>query len=937
MNVVNQLTLRQLKLNKKRTLVTLIGVIISVAMITAVSTLGTSFVDLFKRHTMNGTGNWHVRYDNATSAQLNAIQADPATKMLLISRDLGYAPITGTVKNPDKPYWFVSEYNEGAYRNFPINLLEGRLPTASDELVIPEHAVNNGGQSYRVGEKLTLAIGSREMIRHGETEDSTSGSESSKEEAAKVTPKETPKDTTNDQTETTMVNSAEGGDFLTQETPLQRDVEGEANERIHPEKTRTYTIVGVMARSSFEPIWAPGYTALSYVDESLLKPGETATASVEVKKVTRGIYKHANELGKELGIQSVDFNHSLLRYYGVVKLNRYRMTLYSVIAIIMAIIMIGSISLIYNAFAISVSERSRHLGMLSSVGATRRQKSRSVFFEGTVIGLISIPIGIAAGLGGIALTISIINQLILDALAIDEKIRFVVSPYSLLLAVLLSVITIFVSTYIPARRAARVSPMDAIRQSQDVRMTGRVVKTSKLTRRLFGFEAEIGLKNLKRNRRRYRTTVISLMISLILFLSVSTFTFYLNKAVDMSQRSYNYDLQITSSQTTSILSTSTGVTKADNKHILVNEEKSSIRKMLGQIARLDKVTEASLLDSMLFTYGATKEQAADYLVEDNRKRGLPDKGPYPYRVELIGLSDDAFARYAREVGVSPERFADPDHPAGIVIDEVKYRNVGTGEFVQTKAIHLTEGTVLSLTDSSSDTAEQKSSGSLEVAATTGKVPMGVRNYEWEPKISVIVPKSTWNAIVSQRSDFYTIAPKLFLKSDDPDGLETQIEKWRTESGQDQLIVWNIHQEERRSQRMVQMVSIFIYGFVTLITAIAIANIFNTISTSIALRKREFAMLRSVGMTPKGFNKMIRYESLFYGIKTLAYGLPISFGIMLLLHRALYETFLFRFAVPWGSVAAAVCAVFLIVGAAMLYSSAKIRKGNILDGLRTETI
>src|SRR5690606_13765846 len=126
-------------------------------------------------------------------------------------------------------------------------------------------------------------------------------------------------------------------------------------------------------------------------------------------------------------------------------------------------------------------------------------------------------------------------------------------------------------------------------------------------------------------------------------------------------------------------------------------------------------------------------------------------------------------------------------------------------------------------------------------------------------------------------------------------------------------------------------------FIVLITAISIANILNTISTSISLRKREFAMLKSMGMTPKGFNKMINYESIFYGIKSLIYGLPLSIVCMLLIYKALGNSFSYSFTLPWLSILYVVVAVFLIVGTSMLYSSAKVKKENIIDALKQESI
>src|SRR5690606_10296491 len=143
-----------------------------------------------------------------------------------------------------------------------------------------------------------------------------------------------------------------------------------------------------------------------------------------------------------------------------------------------------------------------------------------VFFEGAVIGAISIPIGILAGLGGIGTTFAFINKYLQGALGGSERLELVATPSSLFIACGVSILTIFISTYIPAIKASKISAIDAIRQTHDIKLSGKTVKTSKLVRKIFGIEAEIGLKNLKRNKKRYLATVFSLVISIVLFLSV---------------------------------------------------------------------------------------------------------------------------------------------------------------------------------------------------------------------------------------------------------------------------------------------------------------------------------------------------------------------------------------------------------------------------------
>ena len=356
-----------------------------------------------------------------------------------------------------------------------------------------------------------------------------------------------------------------------------------------------------------------------------------------------------NHLADAHGIETVNFNSDLLRYYGVTNNDQLHKTLFSLAAIIMVVIIIGSVALIYNAFAISVSERARHLGMLSSVGATKKQKRNSVFFEGAVIGAISIPIGILAGLAGIGITFTFINTYLQDALGVTEKLELVVTPASLFIACGISILTIFISTYIPAQKASKVSAIDAIRQTQDIKLTGKTVKTSKLVRKIFGIEAEIGLKNVKRNKKRYLATVFSLVISIVLFLSVTYFTDNLKKSLEMSQNDLQYDIQISSSQL----------------------EKEDVRRY----TKLDHVTKSIIIEEAQFETLIGMEEVPAQLKKQIQENNFTlEDGKYPYYVTLHAFDQESFQAYAKQVGVDAEDFAQQDTPTAIVIDQISYED-----------------------------------------------------------------------------------------------------------------------------------------------------------------------------------------------------------------------------------------------------------------------
>lgn len=863
MNIVNTLTIRHLKQNKRRTLVTIVGVIISVAMVTAVATLVCSFSDLMIRQTIADTGEWHVQYQDVTKEQLAAIQSDDRAKTVAISRDLGYTLLEGG-QNPNKPYLFVKEYNAQGFAQFQVELSKGRLPRTDKEVVISEPVATNAKVKYEIGDRLTLRVGER---------------------------------------------FEQGGDHPLDQTESLRREDGTLTETLQYIKIREYTVVGFIKRPAWEPAWAPGYTIISYVDDHMIGGNDRVDASVVLQRVNPSLFAHAEDLAKQNQIETVQYNNDLLHYYGLSKSKASYSMMFSLSAILMAVIMIGSVSLIYNAFAISVSERSRHLGMLASVGATKRQKRNSVLFEGIVIGLISIPIGILCGLAGIGIIFWFMNATIEEALWTTEKLRLIVTPLSLLMACLVSMLTIFVSAYLPALKASKVSAMDAIRQAADIKLTAKAVKTSKYIRKLFGIEAEIGLKNLKRNKRRYHAILFSLVISIVLFLTVSFFTAGMKQSLELSREGVNYDIEVSYS---------------DGKRI--------DDRLLRAIVSLDGVTEYNVIHELYGNAWVDAAIIADELQERIKKdKSLLQDGKYPYDIKILALNDSSLQAYAKAVGADYEQLTDPDHPAAIVMDTIHYKDMGTGKYVQTKAVYTKAGQSIELTNFYKENGEETKANKVIVAALTDQAPMGM-NPLGLGGLNMIVSERVMNRM-ADGENLANASTYLHLQSTEPMRTQQEIE----EMEETNLNVYNVYQSRKSEERQILLMSVFSYGFIVLISAISIANIFNTISTGWSLRKREFAMLKSVGMTPKGFSKMLNYESIFYGVKSLLFGLPVSFAAMYLIYRAFANKFSYGFTLPWMSILSVIIAVFVIVGSAIVYSGAKVRKENIIDALKQENI
>src|SRR5690625_2301461 len=868
MNIINKVTLRHLKKNKRRTLVTIIGVIISVAMLTAVATLGVSFMSLLQQQEIATSGEWHALYRDVDEEQLANIHADENTESVILSKDAGYAYLDGS-ENNYKPYIFVREYNEAGFEKFPIKLIAGKLPTNENEILISEHIETNAGVKYEIGETLTLSVGDRVVANNDEYLDQSRPLRTGDDESMTV-------------------------------------VEGEADvnvETLSNQQTKEFTIVGIMERPRWEPISAPGYTVLTHLSEDYLVNNEPVNVLVIWNKINRQALENAEELAQELNIDVYSVNNELLRYYGLINNDHLRTSFFSVVGIIMGVIVVGSVSLIYNAFAISVSERSRHLGMLSSVGATKKQKRNSVFFEGAVIALISIPLGIISGLVGMGVTFHFINPLIADSLEMSGKLTVVVTPMSIIVACAVSLLTIFISTYIPAKRASKISAIDAIRQTMDVKTTSKGLKTSCLVRKIFGIEAEFGLKNLKRNKRRYTVVVFSLVVSIVLFLTVSFFTDQMRKTVVYTQSGLNYDISLDS-------------------YIRDGRDHQFSEAFIDSVTSLPEITDANFIQEIYLETYLKSNQVPDEIQ-------LFDEGDENhFGINMYVLQEESLQAYAEENGVNVAQLVSEDEMTGMIINRARTTDERRGE---TKEIKMEPGESLAITFDDWQHERKVSLGDLEVVALTDKLPLGVQ-VGYQQNLSVIVSQETFNQLNS--ADHITESRYvLYLTSSDPLAVHETLEDLK----ENDMYIYNYHRIRQEDERVLLLISVFVYGFITLITAISVANIFNTISTSISLRKQEFAMLKSVGMTPKGFNKMINYESIFYGIKALLYGLPISVTVMYFMYNALELSFNYPFEIPWLTILYTFIGVFIIVGSAMLYSGSKVKKENIIDGLKQENL
>ena len=886
MNILNKFTLKSLSKNKKRTIVTIIGVALSAALICAVAGMLMSFKKTLIDTTIESRGNFHIRFENVPYEELKYIENNQNVKNYFYSRSLGYSYLENS-QNENKPYLYLLGLDDYAIENSGLKLINGRMPENENEIVLSEHIMSNGRVEFKLGETITLNVGKR--VTHDGYE----------------------LDQSNPYNELDISET-----YINNETGEEPDDE-RIDEKIIDTKQKEYKIVGFIQRPNYdtiEPFSAPGYTIITRLTKEQILQGKNANISVclknpgnrtEVENFEKSIINTIKEdTGKEI---EIDRNTDLLRYEGNLS-DTSLATLYAIVGIVIAIIVVSSVFVIRNSFSISVSEKTKQYGMMSSIGATSKQIRKSVLFEALFIGIIGIPLGIILGIIATAILVWLLNFLMKGLLTDEGSLMVYALPAeAILITVIMSGITIFLSAIIPAIRASRITPIEAIRESKDIKIKAKKVKTKKITKKVFGIGGVIAAKNLKRSRKKYRTTVVSLVVSITIFIALSSFLQDGMKMTGYYYNDYGYNI--------GILINSSKETKEANK------EKLEIYNEIIKDFNLTDYSYSYERDGKIDINKYGSKENKEYIQKQNRV-DLEDTDGIILEnnndsIQIVKLEKNYFSRYLKELGVKETK------DTAILTDEFMY-GVQDNPNRVIRLYNIKDGDNINIT---TDEGEKN----LTITKVTNKVPMG---YYSSSSVGYIY--------VSEESDLISndicYLDRLLINAEEPNKLESSlIDRKKEDARYSKMSINNIEQNLEAEKRVILIISIFLYGFITVITLIGVTNIFNTITTNMILRSKEFAMLKSIGMTKKEFNRMIFLESIMYGTKSLAIGIPLGLGLSYAIYRSYANSIEFGFIIPVMPIIISIIFVFVIVGLTMRYSLGKINKQNIVETIRNDNI
>ena len=936
MNLMKKLTLKNLKLNRKRTIVTIVGIILATALLSALVTLVSSFQYSMIEYQKQKGGDFHVKFSNVKMSELSEFKNNRNIESTFETMGMGFAKLDGC-KNEDKPYAYVMATDEAGFERGCFNLIEGRMAKNEDEIVIPRHLRTNGRIDIKVGDEITLDIGKR---YDSNTESVISENIAYEHEAETLT------DTVTKRYKVVGIMerpgygmedySAAGYTFVTYSNELAAIDNGTKSEASEADTTLTvYSRYTQKALRNKDAVTAD----IIGVDEKLFEKSNNSSVEMSAEESDRFLKEMENAK------YDIYINRFLISYECVFPIDGTFKALFTVAAVVALIIILTSVYCIKNSFNISITEKIRQYGMLASVGATRRQIKSSVKTEAAMLGVVGIPVGTMSGILASFILVKVVNAL--SAGWLNFALSFHTSLPALILAVILSIATIYFSATGSARRAAKVTPLEAIRNTKEIKIKSSKLKTPAIIGRIWGIGGVISYKNIKRNNKKYRTTVTSIVICSVTFIVISYFMSMAFSVVGMSYASADYNI---------------GINMSYKKDIHIDIEKLS--KLVSGIEGVDDYLVGAGYDFDVRKPKYTKEYG-EYC------RQVYDNSEDVSQMFLITVLDDkSYDKYASDAGIK-------NAAAGAILvnkgtfdvyneNSLKYVKKEM-ELYKYKAGDTIECGYNVYDDASSDdnTAEGDTESSTEdnsgyvdeetinngvrktvdvtIAGVTDKVPIGYKSYSYATLLFMNQKgfESLWADGKSNELKQRYVSYSAYVVAENADEYQDTFEKeteGNPEYSQISFSVSNLDKQMRDEKSLFTLLGVFAYGLIVVIALIGITNIINTLSTGMELRSREFATLRSIGMTDKQFAGMVRLESVFISVKALVIGVPlgilISYLLCVIMNRMddaiIYE-------LPYKAIILCIVVVIMLIYAIMKLSMTKLRHNNIIETIKNENL
>ncbi|MPM23018.1 hypothetical protein SDC9_69480 [bioreactor metagenome] len=831
-----QLSNRYLKANKKRTILTIIGIVLSVALISTIGLFFKSIQQTELEDAKGKYGSFHIAYKKISEEKMNKIINNPR-----VGRS-GLYSMGEEEEFTDKLKIFSVVASDKALELSPYKPSEGRLPQRENEVAIEKWALRYIDNNGKVGEKIKI-------------------------------------------------------------------------------KDKEYLLVGLLENT----IQNQSDSKIMILSNSNNINIENATLIVEINSKAN-LKKSVEELVALGEKDSVIKNTMLLGLLGAGEDSSSWKGIYFTVGIIISIVVVCTIAVIYNSFQISVVERVKQFGLLRAVGATPKQIRKLVFKEATTVAVIAIPLGLIFGviaLLGIKLTFKLIGA---DSVM---NIKLTISYGVLAISALVGLISIYISAFIPAHFAGKISPLVAISSRATITKEKIKKRRAGLIGKVLGFEGTLASKNMKRNRKRYRITVFSIVISVVLFITFKSF-------MDMS---LNISDDLNESQ--NIHFTVSPQYIDESKRVFIEDKLVEDIKNIAMVEKVYKSYEMNYLKAAINSEGKVKEVNNIENVYKSTNLGNNKTGINSNVAVYDDNSLEASKKYIESGAIDKDAL---NKENGVIlikknrIFNEKTKNVYYGEVASLKVGDEIEVEAYSGLNERQDNSSESALGfnkdktkKVKIMAILKAEPFNF--YGSGKALNLISTKEVAEGLVG-KGELKPISLDIQIK-DQKEEIQAKEKIEEQIKSNPALMLTNNIDDNRKNKSAILMVQILLYGFVTVVSLIGSVNIINTLTTNIILRKKEFSTLKSIGLTQKGLKKIIVLEGLLYGVVGSIYGGIIGTGLSYLMGGGMNAAREFKWAIPWNAIGIATVAALIIGYLSVLAPLKRIGNENLIEGIRED--
>lgn len=893
MKLLSEYTWDYVKRNRRSSIAIMVAILMSSMMLSALCGYLYNIYTDNLRYILRENGDWHGElFGGLKGDKLPVVEAFDSVEAIMIKGDWKAAKI----EDPRRDYLIWRDANAGYWESMPegdIAITEGRAPSKAGEIALSKQYFEHHPE-LAMGDTIQLPKGNR---------------------------------------------TASDGRVL---SPVEQVQEGE---QFVQETVTSLKVVGKLDVTTSSSV--PGYTGIGFLESRHITEMDDITVYIRFKNI-RDTYKELPQIAKAVGYEKDEYGEYLLRYNTEylsrkVVLSPKQMSMLNVLLASQMPLMFGVIGLlvvglfvlvIHNAFAMSARARLAQLGILASIGATPKQIKRSVVQEALLLSVIPLPLGILLGQLPVKGLLVFINRNTQTTEGI-KSIVYSVGWQSILPAVCLTLLTVWWSAVIPARRAARIPPIEAIRMGGEESL--KKPRHSHWSKRL-GIIGELAGNAMRARKKSYRTGTLSLILSFFTLVSMLC----INSASTASKAVYQTDAK-----------------RWENQDILVRLDYVAAQEDYEEITRQaggqKHVAKAQWYNALRAAAWLKPEAFSDEFREagafEVAKKEAPGAfipmerdGKRRLDVIILGMDDESFLEYCKQLGINSDIFYESGRVCSILYNSVEDLTKSTKRNpVSIPYLDIRQGDRLTLSEKTRDDYEGDYAFEMEIAFIADQMPdIGENAKTARYDLLQIMPMSRVNELAEPFARNPTTKINGVLCTDDP----KQIVPVRKETEQicesyfgsgDYSVTDEVEYYENQESAL-QMVTI-LFGFVAgLLAVIGLSNVWSTVLGTLSARRREFSMLRSAGLPPKGVYQMPLLEGCLLGLNPILLSIPFLAAlqaVFLWINEVSFIEWLPYF--PWAPVLLYIAAVLIVTAAAYMTGGRRLMRENIIEGIRMDML